>query len=132
MLIRGYTPEALKLFCERVGEIEIDRLRFLACSRELNQTMEALDCAEFDQIIDFLRLQESAKLTITSTCRFWRTVLGRCAMTLCCSPALLPKLIPSVCWQTLEETASRAFAVLQPIKVTITNWPEGKVNLCSF
>ena len=29
--------------------------------------------------------------------------------------------------EVLEDDALRAFAVLDPIKLTITNWPEGKV-----
>mmetsp|Transcript_10181 Transcript_10181/g.23836 ORF Transcript_10181/g.23836 Transcript_10181/m.23836 type:complete len:872 (+) Transcript_10181:59-2674(+) len=65
---RGYTPEALRLFCERVG------------------------ISKADNNIDM-------------------SVLEDCART------------------TLEDTAARAFAVLQPIKVTITNWPEGKVEM---
>jgi glutaminyl-tRNA synthetase len=31
--------------------------------------------------------------------------------------------------QVLEDTSPRAFAVLNPIKLTITNWPEGKVEM---
>jgi len=65
---RGYTPAALKLFCERIG------------------------ISKADNNIDM-------------------SVLEDCART------------------TLEDEAVRAFAVLNPIKVTITNWPEDKVEM---
>ena len=64
---RGYTPEALRLFCERVG------------------------ISKVDSTIDM-------------------TVLEDCARA------------------TLEDRASRAFAVLRPLRLVVTNWPEGEVE----
>lgn len=65
---RGYTPEAMRLFCERIG------------------------ISKADNNIDMSVLEDCAR-------------------------------------EVLEESSPRAFAVLDPIKLTITNWPEGKVEM---
>jgi len=64
---RGYTPEALRLFCERVG------------------------ISKADSVIDASVLEDCARVT-------------------------------------LDDEAPRCFAVLRPIKLTITNWPKGSVE----
>jgi glutaminyl-tRNA synthetase len=67
---RGYTPEALQLFCERIG------------------------VTKADSWIDYSTLEGCLR-------------------------------------ETLDASAGRAMAVLDPIKLTITNFPEGHIEPCS-